>query len=100
MAGTPYLMRLATGLCAPKSRQIGTDVLAPIPANVAFEAAAAVPTSGVTALQARRDGVMPRSNQEWTGASQHIHPWPGRPPTGAVQPGREGGCGRAACGRS
>ncbi|SEG57624.1 NADPH:quinone reductase [Nonomuraea solani] len=91
MAGIPYVMRVATGLRAPKVRlggdvagrveAVGADVTAykqgdqvfgtcdgsfaeyacarhdrilPMPANVTFEQAAAVPTSAGTALQALR----------------------------------------------
>ncbi|TMR21750.1 NAD(P)-dependent alcohol dehydrogenase [Nonomuraea turkmeniaca] len=93
LEGVPYLMRVATGLRAPRSPWMGGDVagevvavgagvtrfaagdrvfgtcggayaelartpqdrLAPIPENVTFEQAAALPTSGMTALMALRD---------------------------------------------
>lgn len=93
MTGTPRLIRLGSGLTAPKPKPLGMEVagvvdtvgskvtnlkpgdavygvcggafaefaitkpgkVAPMPANVTFEQAAAAPTSGVTALQALRD---------------------------------------------
>ncbi|WP_188190650.1 NAD(P)-dependent alcohol dehydrogenase [Nonomuraea sp. SYSU D8015] len=93
VTGVPYVMRVATGLRAPKAPWVGGDVageveavgaavtafkpgdrvfgtcngayaefartpqdrLARIPDNLTFEQAAALPTSGMTALQALRD---------------------------------------------
>lgn len=94
MHGTPYVLRLTTGLRRPRNRVLGLavagrveavgskvsefrpadevyagigkggfaeyacvpqDALAPKPANLTFEQAAAVPVAGTTALQALRD---------------------------------------------
>jgi NADPH:quinone reductase-like Zn-dependent oxidoreductase len=102
MTGTPYAIRLVSGLRAPKQRVRGQDVaghveavgdgvtrfrpgdevfgvcdgafaeyatarpdkLAPKPANLSFEEAATVPTTGCTALQGLRDVGEVRSGQE------------------------------------
>ncbi|HEX6685290.1 MAG TPA: NAD(P)-dependent alcohol dehydrogenase [Candidatus Limnocylindrales bacterium] len=101
MTGLPYLIRLGSGLRAPKTRVRGmelagrveavganvtglkpgdavygvgdgsfaelvrarADRLAPMPSNLSFEQAAAVPVSGVTALHAVRDKANVRSGQ-------------------------------------
>jgi NADPH:quinone reductase-like Zn-dependent oxidoreductase len=94
MRGSPYLMRLSTGLGAPKDRRLGVDfagtvtavgsnvsqfqpgdrvfgggsgayadyvairedrAIAPIPTNISFSQAAALPIAATTALQALRD---------------------------------------------
>jgi NADPH:quinone reductase-like Zn-dependent oxidoreductase len=102
MTGTPYAIRLVSGLRAPKQRVRGQDVaghveavgdgvtrfragdevfgvcdgafaeyatasvgkLAPKPANLTFEEAATVPTTGCTALQGLRDVGEVRSGHE------------------------------------
>jgi NADPH:quinone reductase-like Zn-dependent oxidoreductase len=109
MTGLPYLVRLVSGLRAPKTRVPGADVagrveaigedvmrfqpgdevfgtcrgsfaelararegkIAPKPANLTFEQAATVPTSGSTALQALRDvgKVQPRDKVLIIGAA-------------------------------
>jgi NADPH:quinone reductase-like Zn-dependent oxidoreductase len=101
MTGTPYAIRLVSGLRTPKQRVRGQDVageieavgegvaafrpgdevfgigsgtfaeyatalpdkIAPKPANLAFEEAATVPTTGCTALQGIRDVGKVRSGQ-------------------------------------
>jgi len=101
MTGTPYAIRLVSGLRAPKHRVLGQDVagyvetvgegvttfrrgdevfgvgsgafaeyavakaskLAPKPANLGFEEAATVPTTGCTALQGLRDTAKLREGQ-------------------------------------
>jgi NADPH:quinone reductase-like Zn-dependent oxidoreductase len=101
MTGTPYAIRMVSGLRAPKQRVLGQDVagyvetvgegvptfrpgdevfgvgsgafaeyavakaskLAPKPANLGFEEAATVPTTGCTALQGLRDTAKLREGQ-------------------------------------